>query len=170
MTPFPELQQVLTDESRRTETPMAVSLPAPKLNNHRVAWHLLCKWGSSSSSSKKPTFPSPILLLKSWLTLFPKRKGNEELPTHSNRVIWRATVLWTRKGRPEPLPDVHEWSSNSCNGKQGEKEITELQSLLWSSRTHTTITNMVSSNSGHVTRYTASKISPEKTGCVPQEN
>lgn len=37
-----------------------------------------------------------------------------DLPTHSTRLICRATVLCTRKGRPEPLPDVQEWSSRSC--------------------------------------------------------
>lgn len=36
------------------------------------------------------------------------------IPTHSTRLICRATVLWTRKGRPEPLPDVQEWSNRSC--------------------------------------------------------
>ena len=35
------------------------------------------------------------------------------LPTHSIRLICLATVLCTRKGRPEPLPDVHEWSNRS---------------------------------------------------------
>lgn len=35
------------------------------------------------------------------------------VPTHSIRLICLATVLWTRKGRPEPLPDVHEWSNRS---------------------------------------------------------
>lgn len=39
--------------------------------------------------------------------------GDTYIPTHSIRLICLATVLWTRKGRPEPLPDVHEWSSRS---------------------------------------------------------
>lgn len=40
------------------------------------------------------------------------------LPTHSLSVICLATVLWTRKGSPEPLPEVQEWSNRSW-----EKEI-----------------------------------------------
>lgn len=35
-------------------------------------------------------------------------------PTHSTRVICRATVRWTRKGSPEPLPVVQSSFSKSC--------------------------------------------------------
>lgn len=35
------------------------------------------------------------------------------LPTHSIRLICLATVLWTRNGKPDPLPDVHEWFNKS---------------------------------------------------------
>ena len=37
------------------------------------------------------------------------------LPMHSLRAICLARVLWTRKGRPEPLPEVIEWSKISLN-------------------------------------------------------
>lgn len=39
------------------------------------------------------------------------------LPTHSTRVICRATVLWTRKGSPEPLPVVQSSFSRSCTAR-----------------------------------------------------
>lgn len=42
-----------------------------------------------------------------------KLPSTKHLPTHSLSVICRATVLWTRNGRPEPLPEVQEWSSRS---------------------------------------------------------
>ena len=41
-------------------------------------------------------------------------------PTHSLSVICRATVLWTRNGSPEPLPEVQEWSSRSW--ERGKKQ------------------------------------------------
>lgn len=50
-----------------------------------------------------------------------KRRRIRYTPTHSFSVICLATVLCTRKGSPEPLPDVHEWSSRSCKDSERER-------------------------------------------------
>lgn len=65
------------------------------------------------------------------------------LPTHSTSVICRATVRWTRKGSPEPLPVVQSSLSRSCTARQwwGQLEshptAPSLQCLggIWSSPT-----------------------------------
>lgn len=48
------------------------------------------------------------------------------LPTHSLSVICRATVLWTRKGSPEPLPEVQEWSSRSWEREIQKQRVKSL--------------------------------------------
>lgn len=44
-------------------------------------------------------------------------------------MIWRATVLCTRKGSPEPLPDVQEWSSKSCS--KGKRHFQPVRNSLF---------------------------------------
>lgn len=139
--------------SHREQRPPQLSLPRPTLNNPLPRCLAPPALNEKLQYAKRSRFSKPhsTSRITADAVHFPKRKGIQELPTHSNRVIWRATVLWTRNGRPEPLPEVHEWSSNSCNGKQGEKEITKIRLLLWGPMTPAVVTSMSSSSTGHVT-------------------
>lgn len=77
-------------------------------------WEFLVELNEEAEFSK-------AVLLSIW-----KQPLTGHLPTHSLSVICRATVLWTRKGSPEPLPEVQEWSSRSWEREIQKQRVKSL--------------------------------------------
>lgn len=90
------------------EYPLHLNISLEDVWSAQLPCHLKMKRGGRF-------FVSPTVLLQIGIQLL-----TGHLPTHSFSVICRATVLWTRKGSPEPLPEVQEWSSKSW---EREKKI-----------------------------------------------